>query len=40
GIRRVVAVTGPEAEKCTKRADQLEASLQDLSRRLRDSSSL
>ncbi|CAF1202456.1 unnamed protein product [Adineta ricciae] len=39
GIRRVVAVTGPEAEKCSKKADQLDSLLEDLTRRVHDASS-
>ncbi|CAF0774578.1 unnamed protein product [Adineta steineri] len=39
GIRRVVAVTGPEAEKCTKKADQLDDLFNNLSRRVQEASS-
>jgi len=39
GIRRVVALTGSDAETCNRKADQLDADLQDLSRRVRNVSS-
>lgn len=38
GIRRVVAVTGPKANECTKKADRLDSDLQDLKRRLVEAS--